>query len=181
MEQYLESIAISLNTENYFSALALALMMPDICSAIESKNNKGSGKLYSEWFDKYLSHYYTDANYFTPPMVFLSGKECYALRCSYLHQGMHEIGHQSILEREENPCQTIQFVAKGMPQDKLKLGSLVLLNLNNFCQQIISAVETWLKDNSENQLVNTRLQMMPRIETQAFTMSMPEFDAVESK
>lgn len=176
MKQYIDAIFISLNSENYFSALAIALMMPDICSAIESEKNFGTKWLYSDWFDKYLSHYYTDTEYFDAPIVFLSGKECYALRCSYLHQGIHEIGHQDILKKEDNPAQRIQFVAKGMPQDKCKLGGLTLLNLNIFCHLMILAVEKWLKDNSENQIVNERLLSMPSIKTEPFSLNMPEFE-----
>lgn len=176
MKQYIDAIFISLNSENYFSALAIALMMPDICSAIESEKNFGTKWLYSDWFDKYLSHYYTDTEYFDAPIVFLSGKECYALRCSYLHQGMHDIGHQSILLNEVNPVQKIQFVAKEMPQDKIKLGSLVLLNLNIFCLQMIAAVGEWQKDNVGNSLVNDRLLSIPSIKTEPFSLNMPEFE-----
>lgn len=176
MKQYIDAIFKSINTENYFSALSIALMMPDICSTLESENNIGSRRLYYEWFDKYLSHYYTDTENFDTPIVFLSGKECYALRCSYLHQGIHEIGHQSILEKEDNPAQRIQFVAKEMPQDKIKLGGIVLLNLNIFCLLMIIAVEQWLKDNSDNQIVNERLLKMPSIKTEPFSMNPPEFE-----
>ncbi|MFL1609927.1 hypothetical protein [Acinetobacter baumannii] len=175
MKQYLDSIQIALRTKNHFAALSISLMMPDICSSIEAEANKGSGALYSKWFDKYLSSYYTD-KYFDTPTVYLSGKECYALRCSYLHQGIHDIGHQIILKDALNTCNRIQFVADDMPQDKLKMGKLTVLNLNIFCLKIIEAVEIWLNENRNNKMVNERINGMPKIETKTFSISYDELN-----
>ncbi len=77
MERIIKSIEKSVENKNWYSALVLALTLPDICGKFEDKG-KSSSKRYSEWFDKYLGEEYDG---------YLSGNDCYALRCSFLHEG----------------------------------------------------------------------------------------------
>lgn len=54
MQQYLDSIRLSLATKNYFGAIAMALTLPDICASIEAENNETSREKYCAWFDSYV-------------------------------------------------------------------------------------------------------------------------------
>ena len=90
MKIFLEGINLSLETSNWISALSMSLTIPDIAGKIEYPMIMGK-KRYIDWFDKYVAHKYTVQN-----KVFLSGRDCYALRCSFLHQGISDISHQDI-------------------------------------------------------------------------------------
>ncbi|MEE6452663.1 hypothetical protein RAH41_19035 [Gottfriedia acidiceleris] len=97
----IKDINLALNNKSYLSALALSLTLPDICGQIEYpdlKNNKGKrlvGKQYAAWFDDWVSHYYADNTGWTGDgkaiNPFFTGKMCYSLRCSFLHDGNTDI------------------------------------------------------------------------------------------
>jgi len=59
----------------YWALLHLVVVLPDICSAIESPGGDTNGNLYKNWCDKYLSG---------PD---LSGVDWYEMRNGLLHQG----------------------------------------------------------------------------------------------
>lgn len=58
-------------------------------------------KRYADWFDKYVGHRYkSKIGAHQEEHTFLTGNDCYALRCSYLHEGklsfnFHPGAHQS--------------------------------------------------------------------------------------
>src|SRR4030066_211862 len=88
MKNILKSIENSLQNKNWYSALILSLILPDICGKLEN-TSKSSSERYPEWFDKYLGKKYNG---------FLSGNNCYALRCSFLHEGSGNIEKQRAKE-----------------------------------------------------------------------------------
>lgn len=88
MEKILQSIEYALQNENWYAAITVALIIPDICGKFED-SKKSSSKRYPEWFEKHLSQKYKG---------YLSGNDCYALRCSFLHEGSDEITHQRVRE-----------------------------------------------------------------------------------
>lgn len=70
MNNIFKAIENSLQNKNWYSALVLSLILPDICGKLEN-NCKSSSERYPEWFDAYLGEKYKR---------FLTGKDCYALR-----------------------------------------------------------------------------------------------------
>jgi hypothetical protein len=176
VQQYLDSITLSITSKNYFAALSIALMLPDICSAIQDKSGTTNGNLYSNWFDTYLSKYYSSLNS-GKEIIFLSGKECYAIRCSYLHQGIHEISHQKVLAKQQDNSNHIKFMAE-MTSDKIKLGDTLCLSLENFCNYMIDGVNEWIVKNSKNKLVTDRISQLPKVYTSSFS---PMFGVVISQ
>ena len=101
MERFINAIEQSVTTENWYSAISLALTMPDICGWLESPG-EDSKKRYVAWFDRYLQDQYrvdpwiVENSYGMPPeeQVFLSGNDCYDLSCAYIHEGSDEILRQ---------------------------------------------------------------------------------------
>ncbi|OGK44080.1 hypothetical protein A2957_01300 [Candidatus Roizmanbacteria bacterium RIFCSPLOWO2_01_FULL_38_11] len=75
MRRIIDSVYNAIENENWYAALFVSLSFPDICAALES--GETSGKKYADWFEKNLSQY----------KGFLSGNDCYALRCALLHLG----------------------------------------------------------------------------------------------
>jgi hypothetical protein len=67
----------------HHSALALALVIPDICGSIEYPTKPKVGNRYRDWCDEWGK------------MVSISGADCYALRCAYLHSGQDEFSGPS--------------------------------------------------------------------------------------
>lgn len=77
----------------YISALAIALTIPDVCSNIALPDEKGPER-YATWFDKYVAIAYlnplvTNGETGSSASYYFSGKDCYDLRCVFLHEGTH--------------------------------------------------------------------------------------------
>ena len=84
---YVDDIRCSLKNKCYFSALSLALTLPDICGMAEFPN-KQVGERYIEWYDKYLGDYMAyGKDGFGGNNPWLSGEIVYNLRNTFLHQG----------------------------------------------------------------------------------------------
>ncbi len=65
-----------------YLALAGALIIPDLCGAMDAANGRATGARYARWFDAHVADRYTVRG-----EVWLTGQDCYRLRCSLLHQG----------------------------------------------------------------------------------------------
>lgn len=150
MENLLKSIENSLENKNWYSALVLSLILPDICGKIEDKN-QSSTERYPVWFDKYLGEKYNG---------FLSGHDCYALRCSFLHEGHSNIDERGASEKqkEQDILNRFMFLSRGAHCNRLNNchfgdsrydGKQVLqLSVYDFCQDFIEATRKWLNDDT---------------------------------
>lgn len=81
--QLIEEIDKAVEGGAYIAALALALTIPDMCCGINS-----SRKDYVNWYDTYA---------LSGSKYAIRGDECYALRCSFLHQQDGNIDGQNIM------------------------------------------------------------------------------------
>lgn len=85
MLKKIEDVEKSVETKSYLSALALALILPDICGTVAYPELKGNGERYAKWFDEHITKYeYSDD--FEKHLKF-DGKKCWKLRCAFLHAG----------------------------------------------------------------------------------------------
>jgi len=148
MEDILKSIELSLQNENWYSALVLSLVLPDICGKLQYPDKK-SQKRYSEWFDKYFGEEYAE---------YLSGNDCYALRCSYLHEGSSSIEKQQAKEVLDH----FIFLSSEAPHrskiSNCSFGSqkydgkdILQLSVIRFSQDMVDAARQWLGDVSVDQ------------------------------
>ena len=89
-----------LEKDSYIGALALSLMLPDVCGKAESPNEKGNKARYTFWYDTYIGRYEKaraksdDPEFRDRP--YLSGEVVYYLRCSFLHEGLCAVDDSSI-------------------------------------------------------------------------------------
>jgi hypothetical protein len=153
MKRILDSIKKSLENENWYSSLVMALIVPDICGKLED-DNKRSSKRYPEWFEKYLGNKYTN---------FLSGNDCYALRCSFLHEGSGDTEKQKAKEVLDH----IVFIPRGghcnmlsdcyFGDSKYDGKSILQLSTFQFCQDIIDATNKWLNDVRDNETIQKNI------------------------
>lgn len=143
----LVAIEQALSDENWYAALALALTLPDICGRIQNPGLT-SRKRYISWYDTYLlkKYLYKGSGDF-PDMLYLSGSDCYALRCAFLHSGSGDISYQDatqVLQRVEfhipDPTSPAQVSLIYTPE-------CLTVNIEMFCRDFIAAVREWLKSN----------------------------------
>lgn len=162
MNRFITAIKAALSTENYYAALLMAITIPDICGNLENPEKK-SQERYVEWFNRYMVDKYTvmvgGGSY-----VFLSGEDCYALRCSFIHEGVDNI----MTQRARKALTSFIFVKPGRNiihrnqcDDKLQL------QVDMFCLEICQAVEQWVKEVvNSNQAVQKRCQELLTIHSQ---------------
>lgn len=143
MNSLIKSIKNSIQTKNWYSALVVALILPDICAKLEG-GNKISSVRYPEWFNTYLGNEYEG---------FLSGNDCYALRCALLHEGTSDIERQKAKEALDK----FVFISDGSHKVKINdshLGdqrydgkSFLVLSTKKFCEDMVNAVTKWRNDD----------------------------------
>jgi len=162
IDRYLDSIIKSLESKNWYAALFMALVIPDICGALEHPNEK-SGVRYVNWYNKYMLPKYSSI---MGPLqelhVFLSGDDCYALRCSLLHEGTGDIGKQTI-------SKILESVHFNEPSDKggmlhcNQYKNVLQLQVDIFCNDLISAAHQWLSDVQGDADIQARMQLLSKI------------------
>ena len=141
MRDLLEQIRIALKNDLYYIALFVALAIPDICGAIQSEDGEASKDKYVAWFEKYLALIYSKGH-----EDFMSGEDCYYLRCSLLHQGS--------LKHKRSKYDRIMFFEPsswGVHNIviKTKKETVLIIDVILFCQDIISATKQWLDENKD--------------------------------
>jgi len=155
MDNIIKSIENSLQNKNWYSALVLSLILPDVCAKLED-NGKSSSVRYPEWFNTYLGKKYDG---------FLSGNDCYSLRCAFLHEGSSNIETQ----KAKDVLDHFVFVANGahcnrfsnchFGDTKYDGKDFLQLSVNNFCQDMIKATKQWLNDRSINKNLSDMLEI----------------------
>lgn len=163
MKELINAVQISLQNKNWYAALFVAIALPDICSKLECPESTRTQGRYVTWFNRYLSDKYIhEVGADHQKHIFLTGEDCYALRCSYLHEGVDEIGHQQ--------CQKVldkfAFLAEKMSHNNYfdNDGKPVLqLNVEIFCKEICSAVKKWMDDVSTDKEIQKRISKMLKI------------------
>lgn len=151
MQHLIDATRQAVKNENWHAALALALTMPDICARIQYPELKNrSEQRYVQWFDKYLAANYIGGLLPTP---FMQGGDLYALRCAYLHQGEMALdGHKAkkLIERFRLTVPgpgVFHRNRTGTMDEHGNISDMTLqLSVDMFCDEICTAVESWLKD-----------------------------------
>jgi len=167
MRNFVKAVEKAIESKNYYGALFIALTLPDICGKIEFPNMSSSEKRYIKWFDTYMSDKYTPQG-----AVFLSGNDCYALRCSLLHEGKDDITGQlarKILEQfafmTDGPhC---NYSGNNYINGK-RVKTFLQLRVDRFCSDICVSVKQWLKDVSNNKVIMDELKKTIKIHEPGF-------------
>lgn len=151
MKNIIDAIEKSLKDKNWYSALVLSLILPDICAKLEG-STKSSAERYAEWFDKYLGN--SGRKY----DQFLTGHDCYALRCSFLHEGHGNIEERNATERQREKDVLDRFIFHSGECHRIRLNNNhfgdpesdgkdnLVLSVETFCQDILEATKEWLAD-----------------------------------
>ena len=164
MKELIIAIKICLQNENWYAALFVALELPDICGKLENPNLK-SQERYVKWFNKYLSaKYIHEIGPEHKVHVFLTGEDCYALRCAYLHEGIGEITGQRCQQVLDN----FRFTTDSSHCNYMS-GRTLQLQVKIFCEEICEAADRWLVDMSTDSETQKRISKMLKIYDSIFT------------
>lgn len=133
MDRFTDAVHRALQSQNWYAALFITFSLPDICSRLESDNDRTNGEKYAKWFDKYMLWYSGD-------YAAMSGDDCYVLRCSMLHEGVSDVSHQKrkgVLDR---------FYFGVLPLHLIQIDNVMHLNVHEFCGHMAHGVSRWLED-----------------------------------
>lgn len=137
MERFTNAVEKALRDQNWYAALYISFSLPDICSRLESENNRTNGEKYAKWFEKYMPWYSGEyAN--------MSGDDCYVLRCSMLHEGVSDVAHQKwkgVLDR---------FHFSMLHMHLIQVNNVMHLNVHEFCGHMAHGVKVWFDDFKSN-------------------------------
>jgi hypothetical protein len=150
MQKIINSIYDALENKNWYVALFVTLTLPDICAALEY--GESSGSRYADWFEANVPRY----------KGFISGNDCYALRCALLHQGKDNtleqkkremLEHYVFLTDSNSHCTLFEnCIFNGVEK------SFLQLNVQIFCKDLCACVETWLASMSTSSDIQSRLK-----------------------
>jgi hypothetical protein len=164
IENIVASVRASLEARFWYPALAMSLTLPDICGWLENPTTS-SKQRYIDWFERFMMKYYgltkhdgssqdwftqtfqrlnisSDPSFKIPSLfTFLTGADCYALRCAYLHEGSDDVTKQKAREILE----LFRFVApEGADRlHSIRQGNTLILQTDIFCEQMCDAVMEW--------------------------------------
>jgi hypothetical protein len=165
ISELMSSIETSLQTENWYAALAIALMLPDICASCDPNYaDMTTGKRYGRWFDLYLAQ---DSD------IMINGELCWDIRCKFLHQAssIPKRSHRLDLDVGCDDSQTevnIDMIRFTADRDIFAHGNLITsqlqLSVAVFCRSIMRAVVKWLVQSRTNPVIQREINSMAKIE-----------------
>lgn len=159
MERFTKAIEKSIENENWYSALTLALTIPDICGRISYPEfEKKSEKRYVKWFDKYMLHHYEiklpvmpdEYDVIAPEQkrTLISGGDCYALRCALLHEGRNDVTSQRARRAKVSKFEFA--IEEELMTDCWYMDGVIIVNLKKFCHRVCEGVTAWNKEYENN-------------------------------
>lgn len=179
MKNLITSLEQSIRQENWYAALLTALTLPDIAGKIEyyPKYKKKTQLRYQKWFDEYIKHMYPapDLVYYVMDFMalgvpsktdshknFLTGTECYAIRCKFMHEGSYSVIDAEALyplrkgnnqkEIEDRIVDAFQFIVdKNNPNSHMNIkwnfyNKILQIHVDVFCRDILRGVKKWMSD-----------------------------------
>lgn len=139
MNRFISALNESLENCNWYSALYIALTLPDICARIESDDGKTSGNKYVAWYERYLAPKYQFEMH-----IFLGGNDCYALRCALLHEGGSDISTQ----QRRDVLDSFHFTVGHSHCNKIN--AVLQLDVPTFCTDVCNSALDWERDFRAN-------------------------------
>lgn len=160
MEALLESIELSAETENWNSAIALSLMIPDICPALAGVP-QGRAR-YLDWFrDHALSRFSIINSYIN--IALLSAEECYAMRCSILHAGTDELS----VDKKNPNLSKIIFTTTG--SSFVRIDDVLIIHPADFAHRMCASARGWIATVSGDSDIQDRMKKMTKVEDSVFS------------
>lgn len=160
----IEEVNKCLESQNYLSALIVALTIPDICGKILFPEDKPSQR-YKQWFDKYIgNHEQSPLEKDLPESEqspYMTGETLYQLRCAMLHEGSDDIADKIEVNElnfhygkdavVESTCirQRTEVLLNGEKRIYPKVRTWDI-NVYDLCKKIVWSAEFFLKNEVDN-------------------------------
>jgi hypothetical protein len=145
MDDLLNQIEAAAQVSLYYLALAGALMLPDICGAMEAANGLSNRTRYAAWFNRYIAPKYTVGPEHTPSF---SGADCWSFRRAFLHQGRMrhpQLGYSRIFFTEPS--------VRGIVMHGNVFNDAFNIDVRRFCADIVAGVRQWQVDVRDSPVV----------------------------
>lgn len=159
----LEQIEKCVSQKLFYVAIMACLAIPDIGGAIDSDDGEATQKKYEEWFDKYAFPKYRGIGENR-----LTGKECYFLRCSMLHQGKAQ--HKALKKYSDIIFSEIPQTNSPVNPLFLSKTKILLVEPKTFCNNMVYAAYDWLEVVHNNGLFKKNTDKFMTL----FSLSFPE-------
>lgn len=158
MKRFTDAGRTAVEQQNWYAALSLALMMPEICGSLEDPGPNKSKKRYVSWCQKWLVPEMTSGE-----MVFLSAEDCYQLRCSVIHSGTADIEPSKV-----DVITRVMFFSEGPHMglvtgnifNGVEIPSFLQMRVDKFAETMFALADEWdasVKGNEPIQLEKKRL------------------------
>ncbi len=142
MDNFRNALIGNIEAENWYGAMTIALILPDICGSIEYPMEKSSSR-YPKWFDKCVGDKYI-ANIDKVNHTFMTGNDCYALRCALLHEGTSNVASHSAHEYVSEKF--ILYHSKGIGMHCCSQKGKLVIDIPTFCLDISEGVLKWERE-----------------------------------
>lgn len=143
MQRFTNSGRDAIAQNNFYAALSIALMLPDICASMEDPGPGKTQKRYEKWCDKWVIPKFTNSG-----TVWLSAQDCFQLRCSLIHSGSTQIEQTKRKGLDEivffdNEIKTHFNKVTGQTINGVKQPNVLQLNAAKFSETMYLAAEAW--------------------------------------
>lgn len=159
MEGFFDDLEKAVRAENWHAALVMSLTLPDICAKAVTPT-EGSKRRYVAWFDQHLRPRYTSGvGPWREPVVFLSGDDCYALRCALLHEGSADITQQ----QARKVLELFRFYVPGkrnIRAHRNRMNDTLILMVDEFATEVLDAARAWWRSLPEEERAATRQRQL---------------------
>ncbi|WCK15384.1 hypothetical protein G6L41_017310 [Agrobacterium tumefaciens] len=153
MEDFRKAIEDAIQQKNWLAALALSLLIPDICGRIDDPQEK-SGLRYARWFDKSFSLKESDK--------ILAGGDCYALRCAITHEGRSDTSGQPA----KDVIDKFHFVKPADDGSETRIESfegVFSIPIDIFAGSMCAALTNWLSTKTNDADAQMRIRNLVKI------------------
>ncbi|AYC18968.1 hypothetical protein DZA65_02079 [Dickeya dianthicola] len=194
MNRFTSAIRKSVDDKNWFSALFIALAMPDICGSIETPKEK-NGARYRRWFNENLEqHYIFKTAYDTTKL--LRPQEIERLELTAEHNAEsakildklknHIIPEQILLTAEKCYALRNSCLHSGMSKDERRkfafippldggggshlnfINDTLVIRIDKFCEDVCLAVDNWFESKKGDSEIQNRISELLEVSHNPF-------------
>jgi hypothetical protein len=169
VDGFLDGLDRSLQEQNWYAALVMSLTLPDLCVKASNPAERTTGAKYAAWFDEFVGpKYRRPVGPDRQLHVFLSGNDCYALRCAVLHEGSADVTEQKARETLER----FHFCTPGSRNNRWhrnQRDGALLLMVDEFATDVLEAARAWWESLDEPRREAARETHMTLLDSDSLT------------
>lgn len=160
MEEFLRQLKDAVDQGLYYISLISALVLIDICGALDSDDGRASPTAFVKWYEAYLGEKYTAPI----PQCTFSGQDCYNFRCSMIHQGT--------TVKPKSRFTRIAFLGGNVRAHctilKVNENSYYLLDVSEFVGDVLSAAQRFTDEKRDTDKYRRNYEKFVRLHPDGF-------------